>query len=777
MSVTPARRSVIASIHNVISPIAWVIDSTISTITSFTTTSDTTPTSSSPTEPPPSPFSTSSFPTDKSWMADSPSTAFVIHYSVERDLSALFRLVVGLFLILYAASRIASSRNLHITTGTIFGALAFFLLVGIILIRLLPRKRTLVFFSTLGFFGGILTLGGKFTRWILTEHAPWIAVGMVFGAITGFALSYKYKLDEDSQTLLRWFLKGIGICCLLTSSNNVMVSLAITIGVMVYSDMSAWANRVEESLIGGREKTRESLLRAHEEEERKWTRGNARYPGGLSGGEDDVAELRARMLRDPYGGEGDWEQRGGAEGIGGSRGRAGNWDTQGSAYERWGHGDDGVGGGGGGEEHDDINGGQRLYGEREDTGEWQRETASRRRMSDARGYMPSDVVTGGVLRGDGSHGEVKPRGCLGWLKNILCCQCLCRKKPVSGGNDEVMRVGGEREGNEGERRRRNDRDRGSSLHRRHDSGRRRSSLDGGSAYRRGSRVVEGDDESDDTSLPGLPKLDKIRSADEWNDTVRRRFSRGLRSSRGRGSSEEGETQGDNGAGRLHAEDDEHDDSIERKVYNRGSRNEGDENDSHADSNDHTDEAETSEGDPAFLVTSSGRIRRLSAKDFETRSRNTFSTEEDYIRHGAEHTKASLREMRNTYRRRGGEALARLDRGLGAVVRHIEEHALEDEEYDRAQEAARNAVSNSGGTPGRATSVRRSSSYATPSGSSQKQQQHPSSTRKPSMPPSLSSSSLPPASSSSSSSAWVAWGKGDDDDEGDSRRTRANRRRE
>jgi uncharacterized membrane protein len=80
-------------------------------------------------------------------------------------------------------------------------------------------------------------------RALLEEYIMWVVIVLCIGAFTGFAISYKYKLDSTSQDLVMIVIRLIAVAFLLSSTNNAFVSASIVLFLVareIYHKISSY---------------------------------------------------------------------------------------------------------------------------------------------------------------------------------------------------------------------------------------------------------------------------------------------------------------------------------------------------------------------------------------------------------------------------------------------------------------------------------------------------------------------------------------------------------
>ena len=115
-----------------------------------------------------------------------------IRFSREVDVDALVRLLCGVALLLLAPF-ISRSRRVHVTSGTVLGALGFVFIVCVVLLRVVPGKRLLITVSSLGLVSSVMAVVGRSLFSFLLQHLLLLAVCLLSGAVAGFAISYKMR--------------------------------------------------------------------------------------------------------------------------------------------------------------------------------------------------------------------------------------------------------------------------------------------------------------------------------------------------------------------------------------------------------------------------------------------------------------------------------------------------------------------------------------------------------------------------------------------------------
>ena len=130
-------------------------------------------------------------------------------------------LMYGLSILLYSSAPIfAYNRVIHLSIGTIIGSLTFALLLIWLLISTLPTKRSTTIASSFGLLSILLkTCYHKITSF-LANHVIFVLIYLLCGAIFGFSLSYKYRLNYDTQSLLIYFIRIICIWIIFYTSSH-----------------------------------------------------------------------------------------------------------------------------------------------------------------------------------------------------------------------------------------------------------------------------------------------------------------------------------------------------------------------------------------------------------------------------------------------------------------------------------------------------------------------------------------------------------------------------
>ncbi len=651
----------------------------------------------------------------------------VVRYSAGRDYAAMMRLILGLLLFL-VAPWVARSRKVHLTSGALFGALAFVLIVCFVILRLVPGKRVLVTVSSLGVLTSVVALMGRAVLEFLTEHVLVVALCVLAGAVSGFFVAYKWRLDDDSQTLLRWSLQLFASGLLLTSSNNVLVSMLVLALVAARSRLSEALGDLEDRVIGGNpravgsrshQRTKPAFDAAPPSSSSSPRYGDdvfvedcpegpagsfAGYGGRPAAGEDGAEFVHPDdAFNSPHGpGYGDAQSTAGTAGAGASA----SADAAGSSdYD-----------------FDRYRGGF---------------SPSPNSLPHRRSNHPSSS------RSEGCCPCVRDCLFMCWnglryvVRSVFCCGRCCRSSGSRHSSSSSSRDRERSDRGRGGDRARDHSDVDTDSPRRDDRGRQRGrggrdstrGYDSRSRSRSPASSYSSEDDayysSDDddgyyghnrsrrssqrrrrhgaasaTPVTALPEFQPGQrpSRASWNATVSRFFaaannltgkenadSASSTSSSSASSSSSSSSSASSSSSSSSTSSSSVAGSAGQRGVGRYSRRgslpttfapaaDRREKDVGAGDDSHDEEPY----DPAFLLTSSGKVRPLKAEDFTFVGGGEVISEAEYVTEGVTHTNKSLRELRSTIRTRGAEALTRLrPESIKAVVNDLEKHSYEN----------------------------------------------------------------------------------------------------
>jgi len=138
-------------------------------------------------------------------------------------------------IVLYFAAPIAGhSRTVHLSSGTLLGALGSAILLLFIISRLFPgNKKGAVFTVAIGGFVGTLWKFWESVIQMIHASGFYVVLFVLFGSFIGFAIAYKYPLDVTSQDLLTLTLRLIALLLILSGTNNYLASIIIILFIVI----------------------------------------------------------------------------------------------------------------------------------------------------------------------------------------------------------------------------------------------------------------------------------------------------------------------------------------------------------------------------------------------------------------------------------------------------------------------------------------------------------------------------------------------------------------